>query len=242
MERADLLAAAGTAFGEYSDGATFAQPRQHFVKHAAEGFLAAALVIDGFAHGREPADHRPAGDFALGDEAHHPVAVQRGDINPADVVGDEHHRAGQRRADAAHAETEDPQQAALPPADHAVTEAVIADTNATERRRHQDQGDRQMHQRMPRQHRRTHGITQQPGGARSGGGIGHDATIPKRIRALNHVGCRAVREGSGRGIRRVARSRRGSAARRRSGDRSRLRCGFPRLGCGCRRAAAARCR
>ncbi|EEF93455.1 hypothetical protein CATMIT_01915, partial [Catenibacterium mitsuokai DSM 15897] len=93
VERADLAAAAGAAFGEHADRAARAQAREHFVQHPAERFGAAARMEDGVAARGQPADHRPAGDFALGDETHHALAVQDLDVDPADVVGDEQGRA-----------------------------------------------------------------------------------------------------------------------------------------------------
>ena len=98
MERPDLVAIARAAFGEHADRTPGAQARQHLVQHAAHRFAAAALVVDRFAARGEPADQRPAADLALGDEAHHALAVQRDDVDPADVVGDEQRRARQRHA------------------------------------------------------------------------------------------------------------------------------------------------
>src|SRR3546814_18365773 len=53
-----------------------AQPRQHHLQHAAQRLRAAALVEARLAARGQPADQRPAGDIALGDETHHSPAVQ----------------------------------------------------------------------------------------------------------------------------------------------------------------------
>jgi hypothetical protein len=108
---------------------------------------------DGAAALRHPADQRPARDLVLGDQAHRPLAVQHHDVDPADVVGDEHGRARQRRAGTAQAQAEDPQQACGPGFAQSMLEASATESQASAQRRHQQQHQRQVDQQVPQQKR-----------------------------------------------------------------------------------------
>jgi hypothetical protein len=119
------------------------------MQDAPHRFAAAALVEDRLALRGQPADHRPLADLALGDEAHHPLAVQRDDVDPADVVGDEQHRPRQGRTAPMHAESEDAHQSALPPTDHPVVQGLTPDAQPVERSQHEHQGDRQVDGHVP---------------------------------------------------------------------------------------------
>src|SRR5690606_39199301 len=82
VEWAYLLAAAGAAFGKHTDATPGLEPGQHFTQHSAQRLRVAARMEDGVGPLRHPADQRPAADLALGDEAHHSLAVQGDDVEP----------------------------------------------------------------------------------------------------------------------------------------------------------------
>ncbi|KAG1289790.1 hypothetical protein G6F64_014013 [Rhizopus arrhizus] len=86
MERPHFVAAAGASFREHAHRLAFAQAVGHHLHHPTERFGVAALVEDGLATCCQPTDQRPAGDLALGDEAHHALAVKEADVDPADVT------------------------------------------------------------------------------------------------------------------------------------------------------------
>ena len=149
MERADRAAVARAALRKHGHRMPGAQAREHRVQHAAERFGTAALMEDRFRAPGHPADHRPGLDFALGDEAHHPLAVQHHDVGPADMVGDEQHRAWQWRADAMQSKAEHAHQSRRPGADQAVFEPLAARDQLAGERRDQQDRHRQCDQYMP---------------------------------------------------------------------------------------------
>ncbi|KAG1319554.1 hypothetical protein G6F63_014682 [Rhizopus arrhizus] len=181
MERPHFVAAAGASFREHAHRLAFAQAVGHHLHHPTERFGVAALVEDGLATCGQPTDQRPAGDLALGDEAHHALAVKDADVDPADVVGDEQHRAGQRLADLRQAEAEDPHQPALPPVDHLGAEGGVAHAQFAPRRQHADQDERQEHDDVDQQPRYAVQVTAHTRHAATGGRSGgsHPRTIPE---------------------------------------------------------------
>jgi hypothetical protein len=128
-----------------------------------QGIVAAAVVIDGAGMADNGADQRPAFDFGLGHERHPAQAVQYADVNPADVVGHEQHRARQRRAEAAYAQTEDAHQDARPESGCPLINAFAIDAEAAEHRAEQQQHDRQADQGMHQQQRNAVEVAEQSG-------------------------------------------------------------------------------
>ena len=107
--------------------------------------LAAALVVDGLGARGQPADHRPAGDLALGDEAH-PLAVQGDDVDPAHVVTTLSPRppwAGRCAAPASNT------PAGRPTTTAPLVVSRLRPSRSAQRRRHQQQRDRQVDEDVP---------------------------------------------------------------------------------------------
>lgn len=102
MEGQQHAAIARRAFGEDGDAVAVAQRLGHVVNHAQRVATLLALDVERAGAGGQRTDQGPVLHRRFRDEAHVPRRMQRDDVEPGDVVGDQQHRpargTGGRRA------------------------------------------------------------------------------------------------------------------------------------------------
>ena len=109
-----MRAVGGGAFGEEGDVPLGVEQRVDLrVDHPGVA-AAAAQQEDRVGLRRQPADHRPLPDFGLGDEGERVRGVEREDVEPGDVVGDEQAARNSSRQLRVEANAEDGEQLPRP--------------------------------------------------------------------------------------------------------------------------------
>ncbi len=99
LERQQRLAVAGGAFGEDGEAPAIGQRLGDAGDLDGDRFAVAARDIDGVVEAAHPADERHVLKIVLGDEGGAGRARQQGNIEPADVIGDEEGVLFERGAD-----------------------------------------------------------------------------------------------------------------------------------------------
>jgi len=96
MKRPQPCAVAGGPFGKHRHAIALPEGIDHFPTGARRVMAPRSFDEQGSYLHRQPADHRPGAHLGLGNKTHRADRIEQVNIQPGNMVGDEHHARRRR--------------------------------------------------------------------------------------------------------------------------------------------------